>query len=143
MIEERIATESNSIVLNDDFEFAVSIAKSNLANAQLDISTIAEINKKNQVSLIQFGIALLHDPEIQADDEEYPLGEEPNDQYKSKTVATLGLQIGFSIQYAIYYHYLSTKDTDGLIDYLKLSRIPNPKKFANRLLIVFEKSNTG
>jgi hypothetical protein len=136
-LEEEIARLTRTVVLKDHFILSIEWAKKNLANAGLGLEIISSIIDSNQEILIKFGVQFLTNSEACKNEEEYPIGEEPEEHEKSKVLASLGLSTGFGIQYAIYYHYLSADDITGLIKYLKLSRIPGQKKFAKQLQGIF------
>ncbi|QXI35815.1 MULTISPECIES: hypothetical protein [Pseudomonas] len=66
------------------------------------------------------------------DEEEYPAGAEPSEDEKSKTLSVGKYSQGFLLTNLIEY-VLAKSSREQLLEYLKLSRIPRAKKYADQL----------
>lgn len=69
-------------------------------------------------------------------DEEYPNGEEPEQENDNETI--LGYSKNFLLLYLIEYFLLKTNPS-GLEPYLKATRIPNAKKYEKELKEIYSK----
>jgi len=137
-IENEIASQVNSYVNRDYLSFMVNGAVKQLKHACLNTKDIMAILSEQAELLIQFGVAFLHDEEATSDEEEYPQGEELDEDDKSETVSEHGIGIGFGITYAIYLNYLQKNTKQEFVKYLKAERIPYAAKFASELKRVYE-----
>ncbi|WP_409488158.1 hypothetical protein ACK1U3_21055 [Pseudomonas promysalinigenes] len=66
------------------------------------------------------------------DEEEYPAGAEPSEDEKSKILSVGKYSQGFLLTNLIEY-VLAKSGREQLLEYLKLSRIPRAKKYADQL----------
>jgi hypothetical protein len=133
-VENQIAEATNRFVNKEHLDFTVDIVKRDVSNSDFDFMTITKLISNSSDSLIKFGTLLINNTKTDKIEEEYPVGEEPEEHGKSVVIKDEGLGIGFSIQYAIYYLYLISRRIEDLKGYLKKSRIPKADKFAKELI---------
>lgn len=110
-----------------------------LEKASITISDLEEILEKDHTELVIFSISKLmkyHGVKMQ---QEYPKGEEPDEEDRDNNIVHKGYSQGFLLLYAIEYFLLKYKP-DTLDNYLKLNRIPQAKKYVKELRTLYEKS---
>lgn len=101
------------------------LAKAHLTTA--DIQNILETDYSNAISFSISKLAKLHNAKIE---EEYPVEE---DVEKEEDNAVYGnYSISFLLVNLVEYYLLKYKQTE-LLNYLKVSRIPNAKKYEDEL----------
>ena len=105
-----------------------------ITRAKIDLIDISRVLGESSKQIISYSVAKIN---LFSDDDEsdgeYPPGEEPEPDDRSKTVSAItysqGVLLGNTIEYI-----LGTDSPEKLLTYLKLSRIPHAKKYASQIL---------
>ncbi|KXB37930.1 hypothetical protein HMPREF1869_00228 [Bacteroidales bacterium KA00251] len=106
--------------------------KMKLANLSgVEIMKVLETDKDN---FIKFSLCKMQKFENVEIDEEYPIGEKPEQEDDNETI--LGYSKGFLLSYLIEYYLLKNNPSE-LESYLKAVRIPNARKYNNELKEVY------
>jgi hypothetical protein len=88
-------------------------------------------------AIVALGVALLRDAAAnrkEYEKEEYPDGEKPASEEKSKTIAYHGVGDGFGLTYAVYLYFIRNRSRKEFTEYLKKVHIPGAAAFARRLV---------
>ncbi len=119
-------------------EFATQYQK-DLAYADLSIDEILISLKKDMKILANLFIEInsLDDLDVQ----EFPLGEDPDDDEKDELIDALGFENGFVLHYVIYLSLLR-RGSEELLKYLKWKRIPKSQKFKKQLFHIYNQINS-
>ncbi|MFJ4353092.1 hypothetical protein ACIPZ5_19580 [Pseudomonas sp. NPDC089428] len=107
---------------------SAKIAKANIDIKELMLVLTDSVDQIREYSISKFR-ALSAEEE---DEEEYPAGAEPSEDEKSKTLSVGKYSQGFLLTNLIEY-VLARSSREQLLEYLKLSRIPQAKKYADQL----------
>ena len=151
--KKKVDLFNHPLVIEVDKELS-SILKVNLVCSNIDIleqfsneeqkqsgiaaSSLLSIYEKKKNELMKFAY-YCYSKESKIDHvEEYPNSDDTRQDHSNSK--TIGLSKGFSITYAIYYYFLSNNNSDKLMDYLSVRRIPYFKRFHKRLLKYFHES---
>lgn len=108
-----------------------------LEKAELDIEELTELLKSDYAKLINYVIAKLVKFHGVKEVQEYPEGEEPEDDAESNK-SDQGYSKGFLLMYIIEYAIIRKKP-DELDNYLKLNRIPHAKQYAKEIKDIYAK----
>ncbi|MCU0127167.1 hypothetical protein N8H41_24660 [Pseudomonas vlassakiae] len=119
-----------------DSEYAEVFARldsAKIVKAKIDIEDLMfvltnKVDLLRQYSLSKF--QLLSDEE---DEEEYPAGAEPSEDETSKALSVGKYSQGFLLTNIIEYA-LAMSGRERLLEYIKLSRIPHAKKYADQII---------
>ncbi|NQZ78855.1 MAG: hypothetical protein HRT61_22475 [Ekhidna sp.] len=106
--------------------------------SEIEISELLSIFEMQQTDLLNFTCFSYTKESNVSPEEEYPSGEEPSRNERTKENKSLGLSKGFSITYSIYFYFLLHNKLSQLDNYLVKRRIPNSKQFGKRLKQYFE-----
>jgi hypothetical protein len=118
-----------------DTEIELDIDMLEIANVTIDdLLTLltGDFNK-----LISFSVAKIVKFDGVEEVQEYPVGEEPDEDDKDDNIVHQGYSKGFLLAYAVEYFILKHKP-ETLDNYLKISRIPQAKKYAKELKALYE-----
>lgn len=111
-----------------------------IVKAKIDIEVLMSTLTNNFDLLRQYSIAKLQALSAEEDDEEeYPAGTEPSEDEKSKILSVGKYSRGFLLINLIEYA-LAKSGREQLLEYLKLSRIPQARKYAAN---IFEFAQLG
>jgi len=111
-----------------------------IVKAKMDVEELIFILTSNFDLLRQYSISKFQALSAEEDDEEeYPAGTEPSDDEKSKTLSVGKYSQGFLLTNLIELA-LAKSGREQLLEYIKLSRIPQAKKYAAQ---VFEFARLG
>ncbi len=125
-------------LITSHLEILERLSKEEQKQSGISSSDLLLIYKTNKDELMKFTCYCYSQESKINHVEEFP-NLDDNKQIHSDS-KTNGLSKGFSITYAIYYHFLLENDSNGLMDYLSVRRIPHFKKFHERLLKYFHES---
>lgn len=104
-----------------------------IAKAKIDIEELMLALTDNVDLLREYSISKFRALSAEEEDEEeYPAGTEPSEDEKSKTLSIGKYSQGFLLTNLIEY-VLARSGREKLLEYLKLSRIPQAKKYADQL----------
>lgn len=112
----------------------VDLDLSRIARAKIEFGEILRAFSESGEQIISYSVAKFDF--YSGDDEsdgEYPPGEEPGPHDRSKTVSASTYSQGFLLANTIEY-ILGTDSRERLLEYLRLSRIPHAKKYADQVL---------
>jgi hypothetical protein len=117
-VENQIAAAVGLPICREDVSLFASLLKQEIDASGIEVNELVDLLSGSRELLVAFGTRLLHGEE------------QPRDTAAAENE---GLACGFGITYAIYLHYLSNKSQQDLVQYVKVRRIPQAKKFAERL----------
>lgn len=137
-LENKITQQVGQVVNRDFLDAAVDFIERDIHNSGLKLEAILHVIESKKNELIEFSTKLLLTFADDFPDEEYPEGEELDDTERNVELESNGISVGFVIQYAIYYHFLTSYQLEEFTAYLKKSRIPNALKFSKRLEAIFK-----
>lgn len=72
--------------------------------------------------------------------EEYPTGEEPNENEKPMVVEELGLSRTAGVVFATSLHFVRNRSHKDLMSYLEMSRTPHRAKYAKQLRAAYQEA---
>jgi hypothetical protein len=134
-VEDSVAPQVGLSIIRD---YSTSSTQDTQAEISVSGMTANEIEKflaNNREMLVAFGVRFLTDQEATKDEEEFPDGEEQDEDGESRV---LGIGSGFGIKLAIYLNFLANRTPAEFRDYLQNRRIPHHAKLAMELRRVFE-----
>ena len=134
-IEEPIAAKRGLAILYDFSSASTTYTLADISVSGMSSAQLETLLREHRDRIITFGILFACDQEANRDEEEYPEGEEPDEDEDPGEV--LGLGCGFGIKYAIYYNFVANRTPAELRAYLKNRRIPQAAKFAMALERIF------
>jgi hypothetical protein len=129
--------EKTNIKILDEYRETAALRdnqKINLANLSTDVAI--NIIKNEFDKLFSFTILKLCKYENVKMEEEYPKGEEVEEEGNNETI--LGYSQGFLLMYLIEY-YLLKENPSNLLTYLKAIRIPHASKYEKELKEIYSK----
>ncbi|WP_313318757.1 hypothetical protein [Pseudomonas sp.] len=104
-----------------------------IVKAKIDIEDLMFV-LTNKVDLLrQYSLSKFQSLSDEEDEEEYPAGAEPSEDEKSKTLSVGKYSQGFLLTNIIEYA-LAMSGRERLLEYIKLSRIPHAKKYADQII---------
>ena len=119
-----------------DSEYAEVFARldsAKIVKAKIDIEDLMFV-LTNKVDLLrQYSLSKFQSLSDEEDEEEYPAGAEPSEDEKSKTLSVGKYSQGFLLTNIIEYA-LAMSGRERLLEYIKLSRIPHAKKYADQII---------
>ncbi len=129
-MDERITGLIKVDLITSDQEKLKQLSDKEIKQSGINSKSILSVFEKSNEDLIKF-ICYSYHQEKKHD--------KNNSQSTQKTSETLGLSKGFSLTYAIYYHFL-INDKTGLSKYLSKRKIPQFDKFSKRLELYLSQS---
>jgi hypothetical protein len=124
-------------ILNDYQDTVASRDEQKIEIARLSEKEIFDVIDNQKDSFLKFVLLKIQKFENMKIDEEYPEGEEQNDD-EDNNETIIGYSKSFLLLYLIEY-YLLRYNPIGLLDYLKSIRIPNAKKYEKELKEIYGK----
>lgn len=118
-------------------EVLYSLDYKNIETAGLSSAMLAELLENDFEQVMEFSIKKLEKFDNVEIEQEYPPGEEPEEDEMDSKGVSKGYSKGFLILNLIEFYFLK-KDPDGLIAYLKRSRIPKAEKYRSELSKIFD-----
>jgi hypothetical protein len=104
-----------------------------IVKAKIDIEDLISILTNKMDLVRQYSLSKFQALSDDEDEEEYPDGTEPSDDEKSKTLSVGKYSQGFLLTNLIEYA-LAMSGRERLLEYIKLSRIPHAKKYADQIM---------
>jgi len=104
-----------------------------IAKAKIDIEELMSILVGNMHLIRQYSLLKFQAFSDEEDEEEYPAGAEPSAGEKSKTLSVGKYSQGFLLTNLIECA-LAMTGRERLLDYFKLSRIPQAKQYAEKII---------
>ncbi|NMH89874.1 hypothetical protein [Flavivirga algicola] len=129
-MDERITGLIKVDLITSDQEIIKRLSDEEIKQSGINSESILSVFEKFNEDLIKFICYSYHQ------EKNY---HKNKNQSTEETSETLGLSKGFSITYAIYYHFLINNKT-GLSKYLSKRKIPQFDKFSKRLELYFSQS---
>ncbi|WCO03551.1 hypothetical protein [Psychroserpens ponticola] len=129
-MDERITGLIKVDLITSDQEILKQLSDDEIKQSGINSKSILSVFEKFNEDLIKFICYSYHQEKKH---------EKNNSQSMEETSETLGLSKGFSITYAIYFHFL-INDKTGLSKYLSKRKIPQFDKFSKRLELYFSQS---
>lgn len=129
-MDERVTGLIKVDLITSDQEIIKRLSDEEIKQSGINSESILSVFEKFNEDLIKFICYSYHQ------EKNY---DKNNNQSTEETSETLGLSKGFSITYAIYYHFLINNKT-GLSKYLSKRKIPQFNKFSKRLELYFSQS---
>lgn len=129
----RISEDKNPIATVGDIQ-------QRLYRAGLDLEFISNYIQKHHQSIVDFSvlkISYYEEYEDEAEEEEYPEGEELCEDEKSKIIEVSGYSPCILMWYAIEYFFLK-EQPDKLLAYIKALRIPYAAKYRRKLISFYK-----
>jgi len=139
-VEDEIAARTGENVLRDYSTASTTYTQAAMSVSGMSPSQIESFLLAHREEIVDFGLRFHEDEEATKDEEEYPDGEEQDDD--SGESISLGLGTGFGIIYAIYYNFLANRSMAEFRAFLKNRRIPKHAKFARELKRVFDETDS-
>jgi hypothetical protein len=136
-VERAIADRLRAKIIDHASAASISYTQGEISVSGMTVGQIEAYLAANRKPLIDFGVRFLGDQEATSDEQEYPTGEE---QDQDQPGVDLGLARGFGIKIAIYHNFLANRAPAELRAFLKNRRIPRHAKFAKELERVFRAS---
>ncbi len=119
-----------------DSEYAEVFARldsAKIVKAKIDIEDLMFVLISKVDLLRQYSLSKFQSLSDEEDEEEYPAGAEPSEDEKSKTLSVGKYSQGFLLTNIIEYA-LAMSGRERLLEYIKLSRIPHAKKYADQII---------
>lgn len=120
-----------------------NLIEEDLKKAQLSISFVSDYIKNHLKAIIEYSIRKItyyeRNPD-KADCEEYPEGEELDENEKPVTIERFGYAPSFLISYGIEYFFLN-EHPDKLLEYIKKLRIPGASKYKREITSLYKQVN--
>ncbi len=113
-------------------ELLLKIDSEELERAMISVDDLESILLTDYQKIISFAAAKIVKFGKEEAIQEYPEGEEPDEDDKDDNIIHHGYSKGFLLLYATEYFILKYKP-DTLAHFLKISRIPQAKKYAKEL----------
>ncbi len=129
-MDERITELIKVDLITSNQEILKQLSNEEIKQSGLNSKSVLSVFEKFNEDLIKFICYSYHQ------EKKY---EKNNSQSTEENSETLGFSKGFSITYAIYYHFLVNNKT-GLSKYLSKRKIPQFDKFSKRLELYFSQS---
>lgn len=136
-VEEPIAAGVRMKVIYDDSPASLNIEQGWLSVSGMTCQEIERFLLKHRDAVVRFGIRLQQERQGKSSEQEYPPGEEPDEEDKDQIVEVRGLANGFGARMATYYNFLAHRAPAELAEFLKNRRIPAASKFARDLRRIF------
>jgi hypothetical protein len=128
---ENVRKETNIQIDQADLPSAIlNFDADMLKSAKIDAQVLGgiletDLNEVSKYSILRLGL-------VKDDDQEYPEGNEPDEDDKDEVIETLPYYKNFLVSFLVEYYFLKNKPSE-LAAYLKAERIPNAKKFEKEL----------
>jgi hypothetical protein len=132
---ENVRKETNIQIDEAELPSAIlNIDADMLKSAKIDAQVLegileTDLNEVSKYSIVRIG-------SVKDDDQEYPEGNEPDEDDKDEIIETLPYYKNFLVSFLVEYYFLKNKPSE-LAAYLKAERIPNAKKFEKELKEVY------
>jgi hypothetical protein len=132
---DNIQKKTKLKILNDYQDTVASRDEQKIEIARLSEKEIFDVIDNQKDSFLKFVLLKMQKFENMKIDEEYPKGEEQNDE-EDNNETILGYSKSFLLLYLIEYCLLKNNPY-GLLEYLKSIRIPNAKKYEKELKEIY------
>lgn len=137
-VESAIASSAGTHICSDHLQATAQFTLQEVNLAGLTAESIRIGLERAFTKIVQFGVTFLRDEASSRIEQEYPPGEEPDDEHCDEIVSDEGLAVGFGILYFIYLHYLENCSESDLCAFLNARRIPHHKRFARDLRRIYD-----
>ncbi|MFJ4068950.1 hypothetical protein ACIPW4_27255 [Pseudomonas sp. NPDC089996] len=104
-----------------------------IVKSKVDVDDLMSILTDKMDLIRQYSLSKFQALSDEDDEEEYPAGAEPSDDEKSKILSIGKYSQGFLLTNLIEYA-LAMSGRERLLEYIKLSRIPHAKKYADQVI---------
>ncbi|HGY9626241.1 TPA: hypothetical protein ACOJM5_002614 [Pseudomonas putida] len=130
--------EATGIEVEPEYpEVFARLDSAKIARANLDSEKLLVVLLDNLDAIKQYSIDKLAAFSDDEDDEEYPVGSEPVEDEKSKTISINKYSQGFLLTNILEYA-LAMNGREYLLDYIKLSKIPRAKKYCDQIVAMMK-----
>jgi len=121
----------------------IFLIEEKLKKAELSIPFVSDYIQNNLKSIIEYSIQKIRFYERNSNKvnyEEYPEGEELDEDEKPVTIKVLGYNPFTLIMYGIEF-YLLNEHPDRLLEYIKKLRIPGASKYKKEIAFIYKQVN--
>lgn len=136
---EIVAKTKKLNILSDYYSTLLKIAEKNLNKSKLSIDDLNEVLTLDQC-FVYYVLKKIEIIDGRVIEEEYPDGQEPDEDEKTVTTAVLGKSVTFIFDNMIEYYFIKNNPIE-LERYLKDIGIPNSKKYAKEICEVYNLSD--
>jgi len=114
-------------------EVIANLDSAKVVRSKLEAHEILNFLTENSAEIMRYSVSKFAVLSNEEDEEEYPLGLEPGQDEKAKVVSAGKYSQGFLLTNLIEY-LLARKGREQLLGYLRTSRVPKAKQYADQII---------